>query len=96
MFNTIASVDPDCPLAGKVLPGDELLYVNRHEIRDVLDYKYWTYDKKLLLEFKNAGKIRVRKDAGQDGPAHGLRQPVRVLLRGPAAPGHALHPVFQG
>ena len=66
MFNTIASVDPDCPLAGKVLPGDELLYVNRHEIRDVLDYKYWTYDKKLLLEFKNAGKIRVRKDAGQD------------------------------
>ena len=66
MFNTIASVDPDCPLAGRVLPGDELLYVNRHEIRDVLDYKYWTYDKKLLLEFKNAGKIRVRKEAGQD------------------------------
>ncbi len=66
MFNTISSVDADCPLAGRVLPGDELLYVNRHEIRDVLDYKYWTYDKKLLLEFKNAGKIRVRKEAGQD------------------------------
>ena len=66
MFNTISSVDADCPLAGRVLPGDELLYVNRHEIRDVLDYKYWTYDKKPLLEFKNAGKIRVRKEAGQD------------------------------
>ena len=37
MLNTISSVDADCPLAGKVLPGDELLYVNRHEIRDVLD-----------------------------------------------------------
>jgi len=66
MLNTISSVDADCPLAGRVLPGDELLYVNRHEIRDVLDYKYWTYDAKLLLEFKNAGKIRVRKEAGQD------------------------------
>lgn len=66
MFNTIQSVDAGCPLAGKVLPGDVLLSVNRHEIRDVLDYKYWTYDKKLLLEFKNAGRFRVRKDAGED------------------------------
>ena len=66
MFNTIASVDPGCPLEGRVFPGDELRYVNHHEIRDVLDYKYWTYDEKLLLEFKNAGKIRVRKEAGED------------------------------
>ena len=66
MLNTISSVDAGCPLEGRVQPGDELLFVNRHEIRDVLDYKYWTYDKKLLLEFKNAGKIRVRKEAGQD------------------------------
>ncbi len=66
MFNTISSVDPGCPLEGRVLPGDRLLSVNRHPIRDVLDYKYWTYDKKLLLEFKNAGKVRVKKEAGQD------------------------------
>ncbi len=66
MFNTISSVDPGCPLEGRVFPGDELRYVNRHPIKDVLDYKYWTYDKKLLLEFKNAGKIRVKKEAGQD------------------------------
>ena len=66
MFNTIASVDPGSPLEGKVFPGDELHYVNHHEIRDVLDYKYWTYDEKLLLEFKIAGKLRVRKDAGED------------------------------
>ncbi|MBO6040013.1 MAG: DUF512 domain-containing protein [Oscillospiraceae bacterium] len=66
MFNTIASLDPGCPLEGKVLPGDELCYVNHHEIRDVLDYKYWTYEEKLLLEFRKAGKIRVRKEAGQD------------------------------
>ena len=66
MFNTISSLDPGCPLLGRVKPGDELLFVNRHEIRDVLDYKYWTYDKKLLLEFRDAGKLRVRKEAGQD------------------------------
>ena len=66
MFNTIASVDPGSLLEGKVFPGDELRFVNRHEIRDVLDYKYWTYDEKLVLEFKRAGKIRLRKDAGQD------------------------------
>ena len=66
MYNTIASLDPDCPLEGRVLPGDELRYVNHHEIRDVLDYKYWTYEEKLLLEFRDAGKIRVSKEAGQD------------------------------
>ena len=66
MFNTVASLDPGCPLEGKVLPGDVLCYVNHHEIRDVLDYKYWTYDEKLLLEFRDAGKIRIRKEAGQD------------------------------
>ena len=66
MFNTIASVDPGSPLEGKVLPGDQLRYVNHHPIRDVLDYKYWTYDKKLVLEFQNAGTIRLRKEAGRD------------------------------
>ena len=40
MFNTISSVDPGSRLEGRVLPGDELRYINRHEIHDVLDYKY--------------------------------------------------------
>ena len=66
MFNTVSSVDPGSPLDGKVFPGDELRFVNRHPIRDVLDYKYWTYDKVLVLEFKNAGTLRLRKHPGQD------------------------------
>lgn len=66
MFNTVASVDPGSPLEGKVAPGDQLCFVNRHAVKDVLDYKYYTYDKKLVLEFKNAGVIRVRKQEGQD------------------------------
>ena len=65
-FNTVSSLDEDCPLKGIVQPGDELLRVNRHEIRDVLDYKYWTYEKKLLLEFRKAGRVRVRKEIGRD------------------------------
>ncbi|MBR6208295.1 MAG: DUF512 domain-containing protein [Oscillospiraceae bacterium] len=66
VFNTVASVDPGSPLEGKVFPGDQLLYVNHHPIKDVLDYKYWTYDRKLVLEFKTAGVLRVRKQEGRD------------------------------
>ena len=60
MFNTISSVDPGSRLEGRVLPGDELRYINRHEIHDVLDYKYWAYDRSLTLEFRDAGTIRLR------------------------------------
>ena len=65
-YNTVLSLDEDCPLIGLVEPGDDLLYVNRHEIRDVLDYKYYTYERRLTLEFRRAGKIRVKKEDGQD------------------------------
>ena len=66
MFNTISSLDPGSRLEGRVLPGDELRYINRHEIHDVLDYKYWAYDRSLTLEFRDAGTIRLRKKEGED------------------------------
>ena len=66
MFNTISSVDPGSRLEGRVLPGDELRYINRHEIHDVLDYKYWAYDRSLTLEFRDARTIRLRKKEGED------------------------------
>ena len=66
MYNTIRSVDEDCPLAELVQPGDELLSINGHPIRDVLDYQYYSYDEQLSLSFKNAGEILVEKDAGED------------------------------
>ena len=40
MFNTISSVDPGSPLDGRVSPGDELRFVNRHPIRDVLETSF--------------------------------------------------------
>ena len=75
MKNLIKSVDAGSPLRRKVKPGWELLSVNDHPIADVLDYKFYTYDRVLHMEFRTAeGKIRrlrVRKDEGTDVGLHG-------------------------
>ncbi len=65
-FNTIACLDEDCPLAGLVQSGDELLSINGHPIHDVLDYKFYAYDELLTLCFRDAGEIEVEKDEGED------------------------------
>ncbi len=68
--NVIRHVDESSPLARRVRPGETLLSVNGKLIRDVLDYKYYTYDRTLLLELRTPeGKlrlVRVRKAEGQD------------------------------
>ena len=68
--NVIKSVDPSGPLGRRVRPGDALLSVNGKLIRDVLDYKFYSYDRDLLLELKTPeGKlrlVRVRKGEGED------------------------------
>ena len=66
MLNTISSVDPGSLLDGKVSPGDTLHFINGHEIQDVLDYKYWAYDRVLTLEFQNAGTVHIKKKEGED------------------------------
>ena len=70
MKSVIKCVEAASPLHRKVQPGWELLSVNGNQIRDVLDYKYYTYDRKLLLELRTAeGKVRrvrVKKDEGAD------------------------------
>ena len=70
MKHIIRSVDPGSPLLGKVRPGDELLSVNGHAIRDVLDYKYYSYEPRLLLEIRTPEgrlrKVRLKKDPGGD------------------------------
>ncbi len=69
-LNTIRHVDESSPLARRVRPGEALLSVNGRLIRDVLDYKYYCYDRDLLLELKTPeGKlrlVRVRKPEGAD------------------------------
>jgi len=68
--NIIRRVDAESPLSRRVRPGEALLSVNGKLIRDVLDYKYYSYDRDLLLELRTPeGKIRlvrVRKREGAD------------------------------
>ena len=63
-------MDAAGPLARRVRPGEALLSINGKLIRDVLDYKFHSYDRDLLLELKTPeGKlrlVRVRKAEGQD------------------------------
>lgn len=70
MKNVIKCVEEGSPLFGKVQRGYELLSINGNLIRDVLDYKYFSYESRLLLEFRTPeGKIkliRLRKPEGLD------------------------------
>ena len=45
--NYIKSVDPTSPLSGRVCVGDTIVSINGNEILDVLDYKFFAYDRVL-------------------------------------------------
>ena len=70
MKNVIKSVDPVARLHGRVLPGWELLSINGKPILDVLDYKYYSYEPRLLLQFRTPeGRnklLRMKKGEGED------------------------------
>ena len=70
MKNIIKSIDEGSPLRHKARPGWELLSVNGRPILDVLDYKYYSYESRLALEFLTGeGKrrlLRVKKAEGGD------------------------------
>jgi len=68
--NTIRSVDRGSPAAkAGIAAGDRLLTINGHEIHDVLDYKYYSYDAKLVVELMSGERRRravIRKPEGMD------------------------------
>ena len=70
-MTVIKSVDPRSPArrAG-VRTGETLTHINGHQIVDVLDYKFYSYDPKLELTLKeedgSARTLRVRKSEGED------------------------------
>ncbi len=70
MENIIRSLDPGSPLEGRADVGDRLTEINGHVIRDVLDYKFYAYDRdlKLLLQRPDGSEYRlhVRKAEGGD------------------------------
>lgn len=58
----IVSVDAGSPAAHAGLrPGLMLESVNGHEIKDVLDYRYWTEEPKLLLQLRAEDGKSIRK-----------------------------------
>jgi putative radical SAM enzyme (TIGR03279 family) len=70
MGSTIKTIEQESPLLGKVHPGEKLLSINGNPIVDVLDYKYYAYDRKLELELETpAGqhrRVQVKKAEGAD------------------------------
>ena len=70
MDNAIRSIDSTSPLHGKVQAGDVIVSINDNEILDVLDYKFFAYDRKLRVRLRRPDgteySIRVRKPEGGD------------------------------
>ena len=54
MLNTITNIDAGSPLEGRARVGDTLVSINGHEVEDVLDYRYWSYEPRLALVLKSA------------------------------------------
>ena len=70
MAVTIESVSPGSPAAEKKIhSGDILLSINGHAISDVLDYRFYLNEEKLVLEVEKGGKvkkIKIKKDESDD------------------------------
>lgn len=68
--NRIRSIDADSPLRGKARIGDTLYSINGNRILDVLDYKYFAYDRDLRVVLRRQDgeeiSVHVRKKEGGD------------------------------
>ena len=71
MSTVIASVDRRSPAERSgILPGEKLIAINGHPVVDVLDYRFFGYDRDPELELEESGgghrTVRVRKPEGED------------------------------
>ena len=58
MDNRIISIDANSPLRHKVRVGDSVVSINGNRIVDVLDYKFFAYDRALT--------VRLRRESGEE------------------------------
>ena len=70
MASKIVSVDPGSPAArAGITPGEALLSIDGQSIRDVLDYKFFSYDGRLALEVSDTDgvprSVTVHKGEGE-------------------------------
>lgn len=62
----IESVEPKSPAArAGIVAGDELISINGKPVKDVLDYKFYSYDRRLVIELARK-KVKIKKEEGQD------------------------------
>ncbi len=70
MENIIKSIDPDSPLRHRAHVGDRLLSINGKRVVDVLDYKFYAYDRKLHVVLAHPDgeeySLEVHKQEGGD------------------------------
>ena len=68
--NYIKSFDPTSPLRGRAELGDTVVSINGNAILDVLDYKFFAYDRELDVVLRRPDGseygVRVKKDEGGD------------------------------
>ena len=67
----IRTVDPRSPASrAGIRPGETLLEVNGKPVVDVLDYKFYTYDPRLILTLQEPDgsrcTVHIRKEEGED------------------------------
>ena len=65
---------PGSPASGTIIaPGDVLRRINGHEIGDVLDYRYASYDRSLVIELTGAdGRMKIVRLSKPEGADTGL------------------------
>lgn len=70
MENVIRSIDKGSPLEGRAASGDRLISINGRRILDVLDYKFYAYDRDLHLILAHPDgteyRLHIRKAEGGD------------------------------
>lgn len=69
-MSIITAVERGSPLSGRIFPGETVAAINGHEIKDVLDYAFYSYDSRLVIEVAGSGgerrNLRVEKGEGRD------------------------------
>ena len=70
MENVIKSIDTGSRMHHHASPGDMVVSINGNPIRDVLDYKFYSYDRRLTIVLRSPeGKertVKIRKNEGED------------------------------
>ena len=91
MPQIITRVDPGSPaLRAGLRAEDELVSVNGHEIRDVLDYRYYCENGRLLLEFRRDGVLRRKRLRKEESEPLGLDFETYLMDRPRSCVNHCL------